>query len=177
MLSTLKPVTEKSLQPIAHLLRNINPNPITLLGLIFPLVFFVLVQREMYALALIVFILNTVDMLDGLVARTQNKVTAFGGFLGSTIDRVADFVVIAALGFAEGAMNGRKQILAAIGQNPILIGGKLEIAPNEWLIPVRNELLATKQQLEKARTMPHKIQKASEEAVMQMWYTREDSNL
>lgn len=100
MLSVLKPITEKSLQPIAHLLRNVNPNSITLLGLIFPVVFFVLVQHEMYALALVVFILNAVDMLDGLVARAQNKVTAFGGFLDSTIDRVADFVVIAAFGFA-----------------------------------------------------------------------------
>jgi archaetidylinositol phosphate synthase len=54
----------------------------------------------MYLAALVVFILNAVDMLDGIVARSQNKVTAFGGFLDSTVDRFADFTVIVAFGFA-----------------------------------------------------------------------------
>jgi len=62
--------------------------------------FFVLVQHKMYALALAVFICNIVDMLDGIVARSQNKVTAFGGFLDSTVDRFADFTIIVAFGFA-----------------------------------------------------------------------------
>ena len=101
MLSILKPVTEKTLQPFAHLLRNVNPNLITLLGLIFPILFFILVQHKMYVLALTVFIFNAVDMLDGQVARSQNKVTPFGGFLDSTVDRFADFTIIVAFGFAE----------------------------------------------------------------------------
>ncbi len=46
------------------------------------------------------FLFNAVDLLDGMVARAQNKVSAFGGFLDSTIDRVADFIVIATFGFA-----------------------------------------------------------------------------
>lgn len=100
MLSTLKPITEKALQPLARLLRNVNPNAISLLGLVFPIIFFVLVMHELYIAALVVFIFNAVDLLDGLVARAQNKVTAFGGFLDSTIDRFADFVVIAVFGFA-----------------------------------------------------------------------------
>lgn len=100
MLSPLKPITEKSLQPAAYLLRNVNPNLITMLGLIVPVLFFVFLLREMYLAALVVFILNAVDMLDGIVARSQNKVTAFGGFLDSTVDRFADFTVIVAFGFA-----------------------------------------------------------------------------
>jgi Phosphatidylglycerophosphate synthase len=55
----------------------------------------------MYVLALTVFIFNAVDMLDGQVARSQNKVTPFGGFLDSTVDRFADFTIIVAFGFAE----------------------------------------------------------------------------
>jgi len=99
MLSVFKPVAEKSLTPVAQLLRNVNPNTLTLLGLVFPVVFFVLLANEMYALALVALVLNAADMLDGLVARSQNKVTAFGGFLDSTIDRFADFVVIVAFSF------------------------------------------------------------------------------
>lgn len=100
MLSTLKPITEKALRPVAYPLRNVSPNIITLFGLIFPVAFFVLMQQELYVFALLAFICNAVDMLDGIVARSQNKVTAFGGFLDSTVDRFADFVVIVAFGFA-----------------------------------------------------------------------------
>mgnify|MGYP001548441276 CR=1 FL=1 len=37
------------------------------------------------------------DLLDGLVARENGKVTAFGGFLDSTLDRAADFLLVAGL--------------------------------------------------------------------------------
>lgn len=100
MLSTLKPHAERALKPLASLLRNVNPNIITLTGLIFPVLFFIFLVQEMYLWALIAFVFNGMDMVDGLVARTQNKVTAFGGFLDSTIDRFADFTVLVAFGFA-----------------------------------------------------------------------------
>jgi archaetidylinositol phosphate synthase len=101
MLTVFKPVAEKTLTPVARLLQNVPPNVLTLLGLVFPVLFFVFLLQEWYALALVALVLNVADMLDGLVARSQNKVTAFGGFLDSTIDRFADFTVLAAFAFAE----------------------------------------------------------------------------
>lgn len=100
MLTTIKPVVEKTLQPVARLLKNVDPNAISLLGLIFPVLFFLCVMNELYWLALVMFVFNGVDLLDGMVARASGKVTAFGGFLDSTIDRFADCAVIAAFGFA-----------------------------------------------------------------------------
>lgn len=100
MLSFAKPAAEKTIKPLATLLKNVSPNVISLFGLVFPVLFFLCVMHEMYALALLVFIFNGVDMLDGMVARMTGKVTAFGGFLDSTIDRFADFTVIAVFGFA-----------------------------------------------------------------------------
>jgi len=100
MLTIIKPVVEKGLQPVARLLKNVNPNTISLLGLVFPVLFFILVMKGHYAWALAGFIFIGVDLLDGLVARAANKVTAFGGFLDSTIDRFADFTVISVFGFA-----------------------------------------------------------------------------
>jgi archaetidylinositol phosphate synthase len=100
MLSFLKPKTEKALQPLARIFRHTNPNTITLFGLLFPTLFFICIMQGWYWWGLLVFVFNAVDMLDGLVARAQNKVTAFGGFLDSTIDRFADFTVIVAFGFA-----------------------------------------------------------------------------
>jgi archaetidylinositol phosphate synthase len=101
MLSVFKPISEKALQPIARPLRNVSPNIITLFGVVFPVVFFVLIIHGLYWYALVVFILNAVDMLDGIVARSQHKVTAFGGFLDSTVDRFADFMILVAFGFAN----------------------------------------------------------------------------
>ena len=100
MLTVFKPAVEKGLEPVARLLKHVSPNTISMFGLVFPVLFFIFVMRGWYALALFVFIFNGLDLLDGMVARATNKVTAFGGFLDSTIDRFADFTVIAALGFA-----------------------------------------------------------------------------
>ncbi|HSX07477.1 MAG TPA: CDP-alcohol phosphatidyltransferase family protein [Candidatus Saccharimonadales bacterium] len=100
MLSFAKPAAEKALQPLGRLLKNVNPNAITMFGLVFPVVFFVLMLHKQYGWAIVAVILNGVDMLDGMVARAQGKVTAFGGFLDSTIDRFADFTILAAFGFA-----------------------------------------------------------------------------
>lgn len=100
MLSTLKPVAEKSLQPVARVLKNVNPNLLTITGLFIPVLFFAAVINGMYGWALLLLTLHAADMLDGMVARSQNRVTAFGGFLDSTIDRFADFTVITAFAFA-----------------------------------------------------------------------------
>lgn len=100
MLSVFKPAIEKPMQPLAKALKNVNPNYVTMLGFVFPVLFFICVVQEWYALALFVFIFNAVDMLDGMIARANGRVTTFGAFLDSTIDRFADFIVIAAFGFA-----------------------------------------------------------------------------
>lgn len=100
MLSTLKPVAEKTLQPLARIFKNVNPNVLTITGLFIPVLFFAAVLNGMYGWAMLLLVLHAADMLDGMVARAQNRVTAFGGFLDSTIDRFADFTVIAAFAFA-----------------------------------------------------------------------------
>lgn len=40
------------------------------------------------------------DALDGYVARKSGKVTKFGAFFDSTVDRISDFLCISAFGFA-----------------------------------------------------------------------------
>lgn len=76
-----------------------NPNTLTLLGSIPSLLFFVFVLMHWYALALLAFIGNLFDMIDGMLARKYNKVTTFGSFLDSTLDRVSDFFIITAFAF------------------------------------------------------------------------------
>ncbi len=99
MLSNQKPKIEKLFLPIASALSGINPNIITLLGSIPSLVFFVSVINGLYFIALVAFFGNLFDLIDGMIARKYNKVTAFGGFLDSTLDRVSDFFIITAFSF------------------------------------------------------------------------------
>jgi phosphatidylglycerophosphate synthase len=100
MLSDKKPMAEKLLMPFVLPLRRVNPNVLTLLGSIPSLLFFVFLLNHWYVLALIAFVGNIFDMVDGMIARKYNKVTAFGGFLDSTMDRIADFLMITAFAFA-----------------------------------------------------------------------------
>lgn len=100
MLTVFKPVAERPLQPVAKLLKDVNPNAISMLGIIFPLLFFLFVINHLYIWALVIYIFNWVDLLDGMVARLSKRVTKFGGFLDSTIDRFADFAVLSSFGFA-----------------------------------------------------------------------------
>lgn len=79
--------------------------------------------------------------------------------------------------FVNGAISDKREILLAIGQNPILKDNKLSITPNKWLKPVSRELKDIKCELQKVRTGPLQIQKTSEEAIMSKWCTRQDSNL
>jgi len=100
MLSAQKPLVEKYLNPLVKYLAHTSPNTLTLLGSIPPLLFFVFMLYHWFFWALIALIGNGFDLIDGMVARKYHKVTNFGGFLDSTVDRVADFLLITAFAFS-----------------------------------------------------------------------------
>jgi phosphatidylglycerophosphate synthase len=100
MLSYKKSQIETHLEPLARLFSKVNPNVLTLIGSIPPLLFFVFVIYKMYFLAFFALLGSAVDLLDGMVARKYNKVTNFGGFFDSIIDRVGDFLYITAFSFS-----------------------------------------------------------------------------
>ncbi len=100
MLSYKKAEIEKLFTPLAHLLRNVNPNLLTILGSIPPILFFVFLINKWFLAAIIAFLGSFLDMIDGMIARKYNKVSSFGGFLDSTIDRISNFFVITAFSFA-----------------------------------------------------------------------------
>jgi archaetidylinositol phosphate synthase len=100
MLTQQKSIIENLLSPVASLFKSVNPNVLTLLGSIPSLLFFVFVLNHWYFVALLALLGNFFDLIDGMVARKYNKVTAFGGFLDSTFDRISDFFIITAFGFA-----------------------------------------------------------------------------
>src|SRR5260370_12374520 len=73
---------------------GINPNLLTFLGLVVNFVaaaFFAV--GSFFTGALIIFFAGFLDILDGQVARRQNRVTAFAAFYDSTLDRYADMAL------------------------------------------------------------------------------------
>lgn len=78
-----------------------NPNLISFFGLLPSLLFFVALINHWYIVAVLSFVGFILDAVDGYVARKKGKSSAFGGFLDSTLDRVADFLLIAAFGYAS----------------------------------------------------------------------------
>jgi CDP-diacylglycerol---glycerol-3-phosphate 3-phosphatidyltransferase len=95
---------------------GINPNTLTFLGLIVNFAAAVFFARGEFRVgALIIFFAAFLDMLDGQVARREQRVTAFGAFFDSTLDRYADMALYMGL-LVYYAVNGRSSyvVLAAV---------------------------------------------------------------
>ena len=78
------------------LFRNkiIHPNVLSLIGVAFGMAssFCIAMDRPL-AGAVTLFISGMFDLMDGAVARTMNRMTIFGGFLDSVLDRYTDLFV------------------------------------------------------------------------------------
>jgi CDP-diacylglycerol--glycerol-3-phosphate 3-phosphatidyltransferase len=77
---------------------RLTPNAISITGLVGNLIAAVLILEEHFVLAGVAFILGSLcDMFDGRYSRMSGKGTPFGAFLDSTLDRVEEGVVLAAV--------------------------------------------------------------------------------
>ena len=77
---------------------HINPNILTVIGVAINVGSGLLFGYGQFFWAGIVLIVaNLFDMLDGQVARLSGRVTRFGGFLDSSLDRLSDMVVFVGL--------------------------------------------------------------------------------
>jgi CDP-diacylglycerol--glycerol-3-phosphate 3-phosphatidyltransferase len=93
---------------------RLTPNAISLTGFVGNVIAAVLVTQRYFFLAGIAFILGSVmDTLDGRYSRMSGKGTAFGAFLDSTLDRVEEGIVLAAVG-AYFSSRGNDIAVAAV---------------------------------------------------------------
>src|ERR1700694_2524317 len=77
---------------------HINPNILTVVGVAINVASGMLLGLGLFFWACIVLIVaNLFDMLDGQVARLSGRVTSYGGFLDSSLDRLSDMVVFVGL--------------------------------------------------------------------------------
>ncbi|HSK50112.1 MAG TPA: CDP-alcohol phosphatidyltransferase family protein [Solirubrobacterales bacterium] len=77
---------------------RLTPNAISIAGLVGNLIAAALVTQELFFLAGVAFVLGSVmDTLDGRYSRMSGKGTLFGAFLDSTLDRIEEGIVLAAV--------------------------------------------------------------------------------
>jgi phosphatidylinositol phosphate synthase len=77
---------------------RLTPNAISMTGLVLNLAAAVLILEDMFVLGAFAFIIGSVmDTLDGRYSRMSGKGTQFGAFLDSTLDRIEEGIVLAAV--------------------------------------------------------------------------------
>jgi len=130
MISDIKPKLSPVINLIAKPFLKINPNIITITGLIFPVLFLFFMSQKNYILSLIMLIGTAFDTIDGAVARLTNKVTKFGGLLDSTLDRVADALII--IGFSASGLVSINLVIVTLVTSYLIsyIRSRAELASN-----------------------------------------------
>jgi len=94
MLNKLRPRLQGFMEPFAKKVK-INPNIITLIGLIISLLAaYTFAMDKLLVGGCLILLSGFFDVVDGAVARNNNKKSRFGGFLDSTSDRFADAFII-----------------------------------------------------------------------------------
>src|SRR6202167_2111802 len=87
-------------------LSKIHPNVLTFLGLLINIAAAVLLAAGRFPAAGFVIIgAGLFDMVDGRVARETNRVTRFGGFFDSVLDRYSDLALLVGLLVWYGSIN------------------------------------------------------------------------
>jgi archaetidylinositol phosphate synthase len=77
---------------------KINPNFISVFGLILALIGAYFVLQQNWIMAFLFFLLApTMDLIDGHVARQLNKTSNFGNYFETMIDKMVDFVMLGSL--------------------------------------------------------------------------------
>src|SRR5947209_20585734 len=94
---------------------RLTPNAISLTGLALNVLAAVLVWERLFFLSGLAFIVGSVmDTLDGRYSRMSGKGTPFGAFLDSTLDRVEEGLVLAAVAAYMAAIHDELAVAAVV---------------------------------------------------------------
>ena len=95
MFDNIKKLIRRILSPLAKKFVAVNPNSLTISGFVVSLISaFFFAKSEAFIAGAILLFSGFFDAFDGVVARENNRITRFGGFLDSVCDRFADAAVI-----------------------------------------------------------------------------------
>ncbi len=108
-------VLEKMAAPLARLLARlkVTPNQVSTAGFALNVVAAICIATNDLVLAGVIYIVaGCLDLMDGTLARMTGRATKFGAFFDSTVDRISEGVVFAAITY-RFAIDG-ESVLAAV---------------------------------------------------------------
>jgi len=92
-----KAIADSLTQPVVQLLAKmpITPNAISWFGFLVTVgASALIITGHLFAAGFVVLVAGFFDILDGALARSTNQITRFGGILDSTLDRLAEGVLL-----------------------------------------------------------------------------------
>jgi CDP-diacylglycerol--glycerol-3-phosphate 3-phosphatidyltransferase len=94
---------------------RLTPNAISLTGFALNVVAAALITQRLFVLAGIAFLVGSLmDALDGRYSRMSGKGTQFGAFLDSTLDRVEEGIVLAAIAYYFASLSQEATVIAVV---------------------------------------------------------------
>jgi len=90
-------------------------------------------------------------------------------------EKTFKFATYARKAFITGRLELKKEILIALGERPVIKGGKLYIEPNEWLQPIAKDYPPLEKEylrLEPTQMLANKEESVALEGILQTWLRR-----
>jgi phosphatidylglycerophosphate synthase len=107
-------VFDKSFGRIAKLI-PFSPNSLSITGLLITVFACYILSFNLMTGGVLILAGALFDMLDGAVARTNNKITRFGAFFDSVLDRYSDAFIFLAIAYSLGRASNITGVILCFG--------------------------------------------------------------
>ena len=104
-------------KPLEKIARKIpfSPNSLSITGFMITLFACYILSFDLLSGGVLILVGALFDVLDGVVARTQNKMTRFGAFLDSVLDRYSDAFILLAIAYNMGNVSNTTGVMLSLG--------------------------------------------------------------
>jgi phosphatidylglycerophosphate synthase len=105
---------DKPLEGVARKI-PLHPNFLSILGFSITLLACYYLSFDLLTGGILILCGAFFDILDGVVARTRNKITRFGAFLDSVLDRYSDAFILLAIAYNLAGVSDRTGVILSMG--------------------------------------------------------------
>ncbi|MEW6675737.1 MAG: CDP-alcohol phosphatidyltransferase family protein [Nitrospirota bacterium] len=104
-------------RPLTSIIKRIplHPNILTITGFAITTIAAIVIPHNIRLGGLLILVGGLFDMLDGIVARINNKATRFGAFLDSVLDRYSDAFLFLSIAWYLGGKGDHTGVFLSLG--------------------------------------------------------------
>jgi phosphatidylglycerophosphate synthase len=104
-------------RPLSPIVKKIplNPNILTIIGFAITTIAALVIPYNIRLGGLLILVGGLFDMLDGIMARINNKTTRFGAFLDSVLDRYSDAFIFLSIAWYFGGKGDHTGVFLSLG--------------------------------------------------------------